>query len=96
MAKSLSMDLRTRVLAAVEGGMSCRSAAARFGVSVSSAIRWNARQRSRGDARPQRQGGDRRSARIEAHGPTILRLERFPISLHRILRRRSSCWLRSG
>jgi transposase len=74
MAKALSMDLRTRVLAAVAGGMSCRAAAARFGVSVSSAIRWNGLRRSRGDARPQRQGGDRRSARIEAHAPTILGL----------------------
>jgi transposase len=74
MAKSLSMDLRSRVLAAVEGGLSCRGAAARFGVSVSSAIRWHALRRRGGDARPGRQGGDRRSARIEAHAPTILGL----------------------
>jgi transposase len=71
MAKALSMDLRNRVLAAIAGGMSCRAAAARFGVSVSSAIRWNALRRRQGDARPRRQGGDRRSSRIEAHAPTI-------------------------
>ena len=68
------MDLRTWVLAAIADGMSCQSAAARFGVSVSSAIRWNALRRVRGDALPRRQGGDRRSARIEAHASTILGL----------------------
>jgi transposase len=37
MPKSLSFDLRLRVLAAIDGGLSCRQAAARFGVSASSA-----------------------------------------------------------
>ena len=40
MSKALSLDLRTRVLAAIAGGLSCRQAAQRFGVSASSAIRW--------------------------------------------------------
>jgi len=40
MARTLSQDLRDRVVAAIDGGLSCRAAAARFGVSVSSAIRW--------------------------------------------------------
>jgi transposase len=74
MARALSMDLRTRVLAAIEAGLSCRQAAARFGVSVSSAIRWRARQRRHGNALPRKQGGDRRSHRIEAHAKTILGL----------------------
>ncbi|MCH9019639.1 MAG: IS630 family transposase, partial [Proteobacteria bacterium] len=38
MGKSLSDDLRVRVVEAVDGGTSRRQAAARFGVSVSSAI----------------------------------------------------------
>jgi hypothetical protein len=42
MPKSLSFDLRSRVLAAIDGGLSCRQAAAQFGVSASSAIRWQA------------------------------------------------------
>jgi hypothetical protein len=42
MPKSLSFDLRSRVLAAIDEGFSCRQAAARFGVSASSAIRWQA------------------------------------------------------
>ena len=40
MAKSLSEDLRARVIAAVEGGLSRRAAAARFGIGAASAVRW--------------------------------------------------------
>ena len=59
MSKALSLDLRTRVLAAIGGGLSCRQAAQRFGVSASSAIRWRALERTQGDARPKALGGDR-------------------------------------
>ena len=72
MAKSLSIDLRERVIAVIDGGVSRRQAAARFGVSVSSAIRWHSLARRSGDAKPKRQGGDRRSGRIEAHAGVIL------------------------
>ena len=72
MAKSVSVDLRERVIAVIDGGLSRRHAAARFGVSVSSAIRWHALARRSGDATPKRQGGDRRSGRIEAHAGVIL------------------------
>ena len=72
MAKSLSVDLRERVIAVIDGGVSRRQAAARFGVSVSSAIRWHALALRSGDATPKRQGGDRRSGRIEAHAGVIL------------------------
>lgn len=74
MATALSNDLRRRVLAAVDGGMSCRQAAERFGVSASSAIRWNDRRRREGDFGPKALGGDRRSGRIEAHAELILSL----------------------
>ncbi|KPF96230.1 transposase [Rhodopseudomonas sp. AAP120] len=86
MSKALSLDLRTRVLAAIAGGLSCRQAAEQFGVSASSAIRWRAMQRRQGDARPKALGGDRRSGRIEAHAPSILALvETKPdITLHEI------------
>jgi len=40
MAKALSVDLRQRVIAAIDGGLSCRQAAEHFGVS---AIRWHGR-----------------------------------------------------
>jgi len=74
MSKALSVDLRDRVVAAVEGGMSCRQAAARFGISASSAIRWRSRLRTQGDVRPGPLGGDRRSGRIERHADVILGL----------------------
>ena len=74
MSKALSVDLRDRVVAAIEEGMSCRQAAVRFGVSASSAIRWRALSRRQGDVRPGPLGGDRRSARIEAHADLILGL----------------------
>ena len=74
MARALSIDLGKRVVAAVDGGMSCRQAAGRFGVSASSAIRWNDRRRREGDFRPKPLGGDRRSGRIEAHAELILLL----------------------
>jgi transposase len=74
MARPLSIDLRKRVLAAVDGGMSCRKAADRFGVSASSAIRWNDRRRREGDFGPKALGGDRRSGRIEAYAALIVSL----------------------
>lgn len=72
MGHPLSSDLRDRALAAVDGGMSRRGAAERFGVSASSVIRWDERRRLEGHARPRAQGGDRNSHRIEAHAAFIL------------------------
>ena len=72
MARSLSLDLRERVVDAVARGMSCRQAAARFGVSASSAIRWAAQVRAGLALAPKNPGGDRRSQRIEAEGAFIL------------------------
>jgi transposase len=71
MPKPLSFDLRSRVLAAVDAGLSCRRAAGRFGVSASSAIRWAAPRRAGGEARPKPQGGDRLSHRTQAHADLI-------------------------
>ncbi len=71
MAKALSVDLRERVVAAVAAGASRRAAAARFGVSAASAIRWCALERETGSVAPGPLGGDRRSARTEAHGASI-------------------------
>jgi transposase len=72
MANALSVDLRERVVAAVSDGVSRRAAAARFGVSVSSAVRWVELARNSGGVAPKPRGGDHRSARIEAHAPLIL------------------------
>jgi putative transposase len=58
MAKPYSMDLRERVVAAVErGGLSRRQAAERFGVSYSVAIGWLKRMRETGSVKPGQMGG---------------------------------------
>jgi len=72
MVKSLSIDLRERVVAAVCEGVSCHEAARRFGVSASSAIRWVAAWRSTGSIAPKPMGGDRRSHTLEQYAGLIL------------------------
>jgi transposase len=72
--RPLSNDLRKRVIDAVEGGMSRRAAAERFGIAVSTAIRWVRRWRAVGSDQPRPQGGDKRSYHVEAHAPEILAL----------------------
>ena len=72
MTKSLSEDLRSRVIAAVDGGLSRRAAAGRFGVGAASAIRWVREWREKGMTCARPQGGDRRSHRIEAYRDAIL------------------------
>src|ERR1700746_2854897 len=72
MAKPLSEDLRTRVVQAVEDGMSRRAAAERFGISVSSAVRFVKEWRESGATKAKRLGGDQRSQRIEEHHEAIM------------------------
>jgi transposase len=58
MVRPISTDLRERLVGAVErDGISARAAAARFGVSVSSAIKWVRRHRETGSVAPGRMGG---------------------------------------
>ncbi|RBI71884.1 hypothetical protein DQW77_11155 [Roseovarius sp. TE539] len=61
MGKPLSMDLRERVIAAIDTGRSRRAAAAQYGVAPSTAIRWDNERRSTGSFAPKPQGGDMRS-----------------------------------
>jgi transposase len=72
--KTLSLDLRERVVGAVAIGMSRRQAAERFGVSPASAVRWCRREKETGSPAAQKRGGDRWSARIDAHKSLILSL----------------------
>ncbi len=72
MAKALSIDLRERVVVAVDGGLSRRQAAERFAISAASAVRWLQRQKTYGSVAPAKQGGDRKTQRIEAHAAFIL------------------------
>lgn len=79
MGRYLSDDLRVRVIRAIEGGLSRRAAAARFGVGVSSAIRWMSAYLEEGRATAKPQGGDQRSGRIEAqHGFLMSAIEEAP------------------
>jgi putative transposase len=58
MTKPYSMDLRERVVGAVlTEGMTRHQAAARFGIAVSSAVKWVARYSKTGSAAPSKIGG---------------------------------------
>lgn len=87
MTRPLSMDIRSRLVAAVTSGMSRRSAARRFGVAASTAIKWLDQWEQTGDVAPRPQGGDHRSHHIEAHAEEILGLieERRDITLAEIV-----------
>jgi transposase len=72
MGKPLSTDLRSRLVAAVAGGLSRRAAAERFGVSAASAVRSVHANNTTGSICAKPQGGDTRSHRVEAFRATIL------------------------
>lgn len=61
MTKPYSEDLRERVVAAVEGGLSRRQAAGVFDVGISTVIRWVRRLRETGSVAAKPMGGDHRS-----------------------------------
>ncbi|MER8887809.1 IS630 family transposase [Mesorhizobium sp. M0816] len=87
MGRALSGDLRSRVLKASDAGMSARQAAARFGVGISSAIRWIARAKI-GERMPRPQGR-RRASSLDAHEAFIVGLigERKDITLNEMVER---------
>jgi transposase len=72
MGKPLSLDLRSRLVAAVATGSSRRAAADRFGVSAATAVRWVHAANTTGSICAKPQGGDTRSHRIEAFAAVIL------------------------
>jgi len=73
MGKPYSNDLRERVVAAVEsGGLSCRQAAARFGLGVSTAINWVRRKRETGSVAPGQMGGHKQKAISGKHRDWLL------------------------
>ena len=63
MAAPLCNDLRLRVVSSIGSGLSRRSAAARFDVSIASAVRWYPRYQRTGSIEPAVIGGDRQSHR---------------------------------
>lgn len=85
MARPLSTDLRERVVAAVWAGETCRSVAARFGVAVSSVVKWSQRHRATGSVAPGKMGGHRKRV-LEPHRAFIVeRMAQTPhLTLHRL------------
>lgn len=85
MTRPLSMDLRERVVAAVLAGETCRSVAARFGVAVSSVVKWSQRHRATGSVAPGKVGGHRKRV-LEPHRGFIMeRIAQTPhLTLHRL------------
>jgi transposase len=71
MGKPYSLDLRERVVAALEGGMSTGQAAARFSIGKATAGAWGRLKRSQGDGRPAKQGKPKGSV-LDAHEAFIL------------------------
>ena len=59
MPRPYSMDLRERVVAAVEGGQSRRAVAKLFQVGAATVVRWMQRRRTAGTCAPRAMGGRR-------------------------------------
>lgn len=73
MTRSLSADLRGRVIAAIEDGVSTREAARRFRIGISTAGSWYRRYRETGEMEARKQGQPARS-KLDAHEAFILGL----------------------
>ncbi len=83
MTRPLSNDLRERVVAAVVAGESCRLVASRFGVAVSSVVKWSQRYRTTGSVAPGKMGGHRKPL-LDPHRAFVLeRISQMPhLTLH--------------
>jgi transposase len=62
MGKPYSVDLRRRVVAAIEAGMSRNQAAKQFGVAISTAVGWMQRVEQTGSVAPGQMGGHKPKA----------------------------------
>ena len=65
------MIFAKRVVAAVQDGESSRSVAARFGIAVSSVVKWSQRYRATGSVSPGQMGGHRKPI-LEPHRAFIV------------------------
>lgn len=79
MAKPYSLDLRERVVKAVEGGLSRRDAAGLYDIAVSTAVHWVRRWRDEGSVAAKPMGGDH-SSRLKGEDRAWLlqRIEQVP------------------
>lgn len=83
MARPYSNDLRERTVAAVVGGERTRVVAERFGIAVSSVVKWHQRYRETGSVAPGKMGGHRKRV-LEPHRAFIIdQINRSPhLTLH--------------
>ena len=82
MARPYSLDLRERVIAAVEReGLSRRQAATRFGVGIKTAIDWVQRFRSTGSVAALPMGGQRPKKIVGEHRDWLVRRCRSDFTL---------------
>jgi putative transposase len=73
MTRPYSLDLRERVVAAVErDGLSRNQAAARFGIAVSTAVHWLRRYHTTGDVKPSKIGGHRKKTLRDEHAAWLI------------------------
>jgi transposase len=75
MPQPLSLDLRRRLVEAVEAGATCHAAAERFAVSVSCVVKLLQRWRKKGTLKPKQIGGYRQLA-LTAHEELVRALLR--------------------
>lgn len=73
MGRPYSMDLRERVVAAIEGGMSTGEAADQFSIGKATAGAWARLKRATGSLAPPKQGKPKGSV-LDAHADFILGL----------------------
>lgn len=73
MGKPYSMDLRERVVGAIEGGLSTGEAASRFLIGKATAGAWARLKRSSGSVAPPKQGKPKGSV-LDAHAQFIFAL----------------------
>ncbi len=78
MVRPYSEDLRSRVVAAVDGGLSRRRAASLFGVGNSTVVNWVRRWRETGSFAAKAMGGDHRSRLSDERLWILDRIEATP------------------
>jgi putative transposase len=82
MARPYSNDLRERVVLSVErDGLSRSAAAARYGVAISTAIKWLQRVRDTGSAVPGKMGGHKPRKLIGTHRDWLLERSKTDFTL---------------
>jgi len=73
MTQAYSLDLRERVLDAIDGGLSTHKAAERFDIGVATAVRWHRAWRDHGERAARKQGA-KGGGKLDGHEEFILGL----------------------